>query len=435
MVGDKGGLIVTNIARRFLPKQIETLESVNTHRYVLYSGAVRAGKTLLLANAAIRTCIKYPGAVGMLGSLTTPQLTDVVFRVFKQELNLYQDALNKKGIPIQLAKIKSSKGDMKAIFWNGSEVMFKPCDDEMKIRGLTLDFAGLDEPIDIHENFFNQLMNRISGGNVPNPYILLTTNPGSDAHWIYKYFYDNPTVDYKTIETTTYDNLLLPRYKQYIKELEENLDEDWIRRFLDGKWGAFAGQIFKNFNPNKHTGSYSNMEFKYYIGGVDWGISHPSVISTLGVTTDNSVVVVNERYIKGKPSHYVAEQIAKEHKVRNFRKVYCDPSAPDLIMQAKDLKVPIEKADRDVLGGIGKIQSLIKKDKFYVDRKHCPMTVKELLAYRRKRSKDGTYQEKPVDRDDDTVDAVRYALTAYRAFRLGHLIGYTRKALWGFDDA
>jgi len=52
------------------------MRAVKKRRYVLYSGAVRAGKTLLAAHIAIQTCIENPRCIGMLGSLTTPQLQD-----------------------------------------------------------------------------------------------------------------------------------------------------------------------------------------------------------------------------------------------------------------------------------------------------------------------------------------------------------------------
>ena len=154
--------IIDNIKREFLPEQLKVFRAVKNKRYILYSGAVRAGKTLLAAHIAITTCIENPGCQGFIGSLTTPQLTDVVFKVFQQELRYYQDVLDKNNVPIQLARMKFSKGDMKAIFWNGAEVMFKSCDKEEKIRGYTLDFAILDEPIEIDETIFKQLMQRIS---------------------------------------------------------------------------------------------------------------------------------------------------------------------------------------------------------------------------------------------------------------------------------
>lgn len=411
------------------------MEAVLKYRYVLYSGAVRAGKTLLLANVAIRTCIANPGCTGMIGSLTTPQLNDVVFRVFQQELELYQDALDEAGIPIKLAVIKHSKGDMKAEFWNGSIVMFKACDDEMKLRGLTLDFAGLDEPIDIDEEVFKQLMNRISGGHIKNPFILLTTNPGSQTHWIYEYFFNHKTEDYYTIETTTYDNVLLPEYEKYIKSLEENLDDDWIRRFLNGKWGAYSGQIYKHFNPDKHVGDYAEYkDIKYTIAGVDWGVRNPTCILTLGITKDKDVMVMDEYYMSGQTSKQIAEKLEKLHRHYHYKKVYIDRTAADLILQTSDLKVPAEKADNDVSGGIGKVKSLIRNGALHID-KGCKNLIREMQAYRYEKDKlNKNPTEKPVKQDDHAPDALRYGLTNFRAFKTGNiLLGWVKQPTWDFE--
>lgn len=419
--------IIDNIKREFLPEQLEVFEAVRRKRFVLYSGAVRAGKTLLAAHIAITTCIENPGCQGFIGSLTTPQLTDVVFKVFQQELAYYQEVLDKHNIPIKLARMKMSKGDMKAIFWNGSEVMFKSCDKETKIRGYTLDFAILDEPIEIDEEIFKQLMQRISGGHINNPFILLTTNPGSQSHWIYQYFFMNATEDYYTVETTTYDNVLLPQYEKFIKSTEENLDEDWILRFLNGKWGAYAGQIYKNFNLEKHIGDYKKFKaYKYTVCGVDWGHRHATCILAMAITADREVIVLKEHFEKGMTTPQVAEKIKEFHDKFHFKKVYIDASKPDLIVQARDLGVPAEKSERDVDGRIGKIKGLLRADKLHIDAL-CINTIAQMQAYRYKKN-----TEKPVEEDDDAPDALGYGLTGFRGFKRNSLIGYVKRDLWDF---
>jgi len=435
--------MVLTLGREFLPVQIQTMRAIKKYRYVLYSGAVRAGKTLLLAHVAIQTCIENPGCVGVLGSLTTPQLTDVVFKVFQQELEFYQKTLDKAGIPITIAQIKHSKGDMKAIFWNGSEVWFKSCEDEMKIRGMTLDFVGLDEPIDIAESVFKQFINRISGtGKLKNgnPFILLTTNPGSQSHWIYKRFFKSHNPDYFAIQTTTYDNVLLPRYEDYIGELQEE-DEDWTRRFLDGTWESFAGQIYKEFNPKKdvmdiihpETGKLLISNFDYVTAGVDWGFRNPSVILTIGVK-GKDVFIIDEYYKKEKPTHYVVSEVAKRHEKFHYKKAYFDPSNPDLIFQAADLKIPSEKGDRDVNSGIGKIKSILKKGHLHVGR-HCVNTIREFMTYQYKKDKTGENPvEVPSNLDNHAMDALKYGLTPYRAFRGKKVVGWIKKELWDFGD-
>lgn len=436
-------LVELEFPRTFLEKQLEVMEAVKKFKCVLYSGAFRAGKTLLLAHIAITICIENPGVVGMLGSLTTPQLTDVVFAVFLQELARYQAVLDKAGVPITLAKIKRTKGDMKVEFWNGSLVMFKPCDDELKLRGLTLDFFGLDEPIDIDESIFLQLLGRISGtGNLKTckPFGVLTTNPGSQGHWIYKYFFERQNPEFKCIETTTYENKLLPDYDNYIRRLEENYDDDWVRRYLDGKWGAFSGQIYKGFNPARDVGAYEayrpgkerSEEVRYYVAGVDWGIRNPSCILALAVLTNKTIVVVEEYYVSGKTSVDIAKKISAFHKHYKFKQVYCDPSAKDLIAQTSDLGVPIDKANNDVAGGIGKIKSLFKKQALKID-KTCYNLIRELQIYRYAKDRmNKNLTEDPVKQDDHAPDALRYALTGFRAF-VGKLsMAWGRSLYWSY---
>ncbi|GAI85279.1 unnamed protein product, partial [marine sediment metagenome] len=82
---------------------------------------------------------------------------------------------------------------------------------------------GLDEPVDIQEGVFTQLIGRLSGTkNLKNPFGLLTTNPGSELHWIHKYFIheDTKQSDFYFVSTTTYDNKLLPHYERYIGRIE-----------------------------------------------------------------------------------------------------------------------------------------------------------------------------------------------------------------------
>lgn len=434
--------MILDLNRSFLPKQLEAIEAIKKYRYVLYSGAVRAGKTLLLAHVAIRLCINNPGIVGVLGSLTTPQLTDVIFKTFQQELKLYQDILDKAGIPITIARVKQSKGDMKAIFWNGSETWFKSCEDEIKLRGPTLDFVGLDEPIDIDESVFKQFILRISGtGNLKNknPFILLTTNPGSQSHWIYKRFFKWENPEYYTIQTTTYDNFLLPRYAEYINEIKAGGDEDWIRRFLDGTWEAFAGQVYKEFNPDTcvnelihpETGELLIKDFDYVTAGFDWGFRNPSCILTLGFK-GKDVFVIDEYYQKEKPTHYVVSELKKRHEEFHYKKAYCDPSNPDIIFQALDLHVPADKGDRDINTGIGKIKSIIKKGHLHVG-KHCVNTIREFQAYQYKKDKTGeNVVEVPASLDNHAMDALKYGLTGYRAFRSKSIIGWVKRDLWEY---
>jgi PBSX family phage terminase large subunit len=416
----------------FLPKQLESLKALEKHGFVLYSGAVGAGKTLLLAHAAIRACLNNPGVKGIIGSLTYTQLKNVVFTVFKEELWKYQDLLNKNNIPIKLIKnISASHGKMEIGFTNGSVIYFLAMEKEEKIRGYTIDFFCLDEPIEIDEKIFDQLIARRRGQVLPKRFALLTTNPGSETHWIYQRFYRTKDTNYRYIETTTYDNIFLPA--EYIKNMEEAYDEDWVRRFLNGKWGAYEGQIYKKFNRDIHVIEPSERNYKYIIAGVDFGVRNESAIITIGITENNIAVVIDE-YYKPTTSVQLSKILAAYHKKWKYKRVYCDPSALDLITQCKHLGIPIIKADNDVASGIAKVKSLLQKKKLLITNT-CRNTIVNMESYRFKRSKTGENpEERPEKVDDHACDALRYALISINLFGFGTTIGWLPKNLWGFGD-
>lgn len=430
-MGTISNIKIIRIKRNFLPKQMEVFAALKKAKFILYSGAFRAGKTLLLANIAIRTCIAHPGCVGLLDSLTYPQLRDVVFTVFKQEAMLYQKALDDAGIPIQIInKFVSSPGQMRAEFTNGSLVHFKACDDELKLRGYTLDFFGLDEPIDIDETIFTQLVGRISGNVIKKPFGILTTNPGSEMHWIFRRFFVEKNPQYAVIKTTTYDNELLPDYANYIQSLLDNFDDDWVKRFLDGDWGAFAGQIYKTFNPKKHVGDFKKRkDILYYIAGVDFGTRNASCVLTIGITKDKHAIVVDEFYSPS-TSADLAKEIQKLDKHYNYRKVFIDPAALDLITQCEQLKIPAEGGVNKVEPGIAKVNSMLKRNLILID-KYCSHLINQMQAYHYENNKlNNNPTEKPAKIDDHTVDALRYALFSFKLWKSRTIAGYVKRALW-----
>ena len=227
---------------------------------------------MFAAHVAIEACVNYPGTKGLLGCLTYTQLKNVLFTTFKEEIYKYEDLLKEKGIPVKLLRrLITSKGNMEAEFYNGSIIYFIACEKEEKIRGYNLDFFILDEPIEIDETIFTQLMARLRGKHLPRTFGLLTTNPGAETHWIYQRFYVKELSEYEHIDTCTYDNVFLD--PSYISDMEEAYDEDWVKRMLNGEWGAYTGQIFKCFNTKRHVRKYDGFpdsEVRYYIAGVDW---------------------------------------------------------------------------------------------------------------------------------------------------------------------
>jgi PBSX family phage terminase large subunit len=426
--------IILKRPRVFLPKQKKVFDLVFkenmgknnklTNNYVLYSGAFGAGKTILLAHVGIKAALDYPNSVGFVGSLSYPQMRDVVFRTFIQEIDLYQKKLDDNNIPIKLAEVTTSIGKMNINFYNGSEIWFRSCDNERNLAGKSIDWFGLDEPVDMKQGVMTQLIGRLRGTAMPFHFGMLATNPESETHWIYDYFYIEKKDGYFAVDTNTRDNILLPNQEQYIKDMENTYSVDWVRRYVDGKWGAFSGQIYKEFNKELHVKdfdfekSFGNRKdlIDKFICGVDWGVRDATCILPALLTKNNVVYILEEYYETGKTSYEVAQKLLEFHKKYNFTKIYIDPSAVDLRNQACELNTPSgyfengewkSYADNTVNTGIAKLQSAFKNNKIVI-HSSCINLIKYLLAYRYKG--DG---ETPLKENDHAPDTVRYLVSDY----------------------
>lgn len=420
---------------KFLPKQDEARKATFEYPFTVYSGAVGAGKTILLSHMGIQTCINYPGCTGMACSLTYTQLKGVLFHTLRNVLKQYQEILDKNNIGVKLVKsITESPGNMKIEFYNGSRIIFLPATAEEKIRGYTIDFFLIDEPIEIDEQSFTQIIARMRGQALVNQgrrtFGILATNPGAETHWIYQRFYASNHNDYTHVDTSTYDNLFLD--KSYIRQMEESYDEDWIRRFLKGKWGAFEGQIYKEFNPDRHVGDYQNPpDIKYYIAGVDYGSRNPGCIVTIGIAKKGKAYIIEEWYGPD-TSVNMAKRLESLNKKYNYKKIYIDPSQLDLITQCQSLHLPAEGAENKVDPGITKIKSLLSKDLLLVD-KRCKNVIAQFQSYRYERDKmNKNHTEKPLKKDDHAMDAVRYGLYSLKIWKSPVSIRWGHTSLWNY---
>ena len=394
------------------------MQALNKYRYILYSGAFGAGKTILLCNAIITQALKYPKSRWLIGCQTYPMLRDTVMHTFFEELELYQDSLKKNNINISLTK-NWNKSEGLWISCNDSEILFRSCEDSSKFKSLNLDGFGLDEPVDIDEEIFLMLQGRLRGVNVSNQLGILTGNPSSYYSWVYRYFFgDKKQPEYKAIETSTYDNIFLPQ--AYIKSMEESYDSDYARRYLQGCWGDFEGLIYKDFKKEKHTGNFRDKQYKYYIAGYDDGYRNPACFLIGGIDSDNRLTIIHEYYQTNKTNDEITQDIKPLYTRYQFRKIFCDPSGLNAIETLKRNGIRAVDADNTRIGsnsGISKLKSLFKQDSIYIDNS-CINLIKELESYRyEKDKKTGNYNEEPVKKDDHACDALRYMVTEYDPFK------------------
>ena len=403
-----------NLPRQFLLKQKKVLDACHRYKFILYSGAFGAGKTLLLANVVIRECLNFPGSLWFVGSQTVPQLRDTVVRTFLEEMDLYQNMLAEEGYEMKLEK-SWRPSIMTYDMFNGSRVLFRSCDDSSKFKSLNLDGAAIDEPVDVAEEIFLMLQGRLRGMHTPHRFIIMAGNPSGFTNWVYRKFFEENNPDCYHVHTTTYDNTFLP--SDYIPSMEKSFDFDYANRYLRGEWGEFEGLIYKDFDREYHIGNYRDRKYKYYIGGFDDGYRNPACLLTLGVDAENHLYVVDEFYETTRTSTEIATEVNEINRVFPMRRIYADPSAQNVIAEMKEKHLRVMEANNDIEQGVAKLKSFFKNNVIFIDF-GCKNLIKEIQSYRYEKdhvTKNAT--ERPIKKDDHACDALRYAVTDHNPFR------------------
>jgi len=335
-----------------------------------------------------------------------------------QEITLF-DELNKQNKQGSFIK-KVNETNHELMFHNNSEILFRSCDKERRFAGMNLDGFAMDEPVDIDEDVFKILQSRLSGEHTDHHLGILATNPGGFDSWVYKYFFERRLSGYHVVETSTYDNVLLPNQREYILDCEQSFDSDYASRYLNGRWGSFEGLIYKDFNRESHVGDYLGLPLKDHVAGYDDGYRNPCCLLIGGFDADNRLFVLHEFYEKNLTSDEISKTIKPIYNKFELRKMFCDPSGLNAIETFKRTGMRALDADNKKIGvnsGISKLKSLFKQNMIHIDHS-CVNLIRQLQSYRYEKDKTtSNYTEEPVKKDDHAVDALRYLVSEYEPFK------------------
>ena len=297
-----------------------------TEKYVAYGGARGGGKSWALRRKIILMCLKYKGLCVLIVRRSYPELRENHIRPMKRELCKIADYVESR---------KSFE------FKNGSVIKLGYCDNEGDVdryQGQEFDIIALDEATQLTEYQFQTFKACLRGANSFPKRMYITCNPGGVGHgWVKRLFIDreyksfeNPD-DYVFIPASVFDNKALLAYDpEYLKRLE-SLPQDLRDAWLFGKWDAFAGQFFPEFDMALHTTDIfepDNESTKYC--AIDYGLDMLAAVF-VAVDKQGKAFVYDEIYKSG----LVVSQAAKL--IKEKLEGVCQIIAPsDLWARQKD---------------------------------------------------------------------------------------------------
>lgn len=381
-----------------MKKEIEILEQFapiwNTDkRHIILSSGRGAGKSWAVAQYIIIKSLEKKYRILCTREIQRT-IRDSVYKLLMDTIERYELA---EYFDVQRDRIISKSGS--EIFFTG---LWQHINEIKSMEGINI--CWVEEAQSISMQSLEILIPTI---RAPKSKIFYTYNPYSEKDALHQKFVLGPQrMDTMIIRASFIDNPFLS--KELLEEAE--IDKQTNYALYKHKWlGEFyelnEGQIF--------AGKYTMVEelpetFEWLGYGLDFGYAEdPTVLVKLG--------------IKDKELYVIEEKVGRRIEIEQMPKflgdikgvIIADSARPELIsfLRAKGYKImPANKGKNSVLEGIEKIKNF----KIVNIYKECEFTFYEFQEYSWKVDKiTGKIIAEPLDKDNHSIDAVRYALERY----------------------
>lgn len=414
-----------------LPKQQQFMNTCLDEKgaaYVLYSGGVGSGKTLIGCITVLTMAFLHSGDY-LVCRLFNPELKLTTYKTFLELCP--KELIVEHRVADQIVKIKSVDGGI-------SNVIFRGLEEPDKHRSLNLNAAYIDEASQVSEEAFTLLQSRLRGKHYRK--ILCTTNPNGHS-WLYRYWIkkdfgnENAKKRFFGVHAPSTENLHLP--DGYVQAMLDSWSEDRIKREVMGSWDAFQGQVYTEFERSKHvTKPFAIPKEWTRFVGLDHGYRNPACAIWCAMDYDGNVYTYREFYqsewtireiVKG--NEQIGPGLIELSRNEKLEGIWVDPSTKADRGKESDFTTYLEYLPKDlslipannqVAPGIDRIKELLKD----FDAKGnprlqifdtCTNLIEQLSSYKYEELTPGqemakNMKESPVKKDDHAVDALRYAI-------------------------
>jgi phage terminase large subunit len=210
------------------------------------------------------------------------------------------------------------------------------------------------------------------------------------------------------------DYLSVPREwlgEQFILEAEhlKEVNEPAYNHEYLGEITGTGGEVFANVQC-RPISDEEIKEFEVIRRGLDFGfaVDPLSYVVCAYNRKYKRLFIYHEFYGVGVSNHQTYEAISRENKGNDS--IYADSAEPRTINELRQygLRIaPVKKGPDSVEYGIKFLQDL---EAIIIDDQRCPETAREFLNYELEKDAQGNFKAKFPDKDNHSIDAVRYAL-------------------------
>lgn len=261
-----------------------------------------------------------------------------------------------------------------------------------------------------------------------------TLNPDNPRHYVYTEYLDRYAEDglpgYYYWHFTLDDNQAISEARK--AELRAQYAGVFYRRYILGERCVAEGVIYGNLlaEENVYTAATRPNGLEY-LGQrtitTDYGTTNPCVF--LDIFDDGDTIWIDrEYYWDSRKHHREKEDSEYADDLEGFIAAYpdfppmviVDPSAASFQTTLRARGMLVKDADNDVMDGIRRTSTLLKKRHIRVNKDACPETVKEFSSYAWNEKSALLGKEEPIKVNDHAMDALRYYVnTCVAKWRVG----------------
>lgn len=378
----------------------------DTTRTQIFYGGSSSGKSFFLSQRCVMDVLK-----GRNYLITRNVARTIRSSVFNQ--------ITKTILSMGVAKqFNISQSDMTiTCVKNRKQILFAGLDDVEKLKSVTpiegvITDIWMEEATEVAYEAYKQLTKRLRGDTGDNivKRVIFSFNPVLQTHWIYKEFFgkwDDSKRLYRDkklliLKTTYKDNLYLTQ--DDIEALESETDSYFYNVYTLGNWGVLGNLIFKNWHTEDLSSKIPTFDKIY--NGLDFGYAaDPNALVRLHI--DNArkkIYVFDELYKAGMHDDELADVLKTMIKTQYVTCDCAEPKSIDDLNRRGVRAIPAKKGPDSINYGIRFLQGY----EIIVDIR-CQNFKNEIQAYHWAEDKYGNALQKPVDKDNHLMDALRYA--------------------------
>jgi hypothetical protein len=415
----------TDVGLLFNPFQVQFLEALMARlpnggpvydRLSLFAGR-RGGKSKIGGIGIVKLAMEKPNRYGWVCAPTYDDLYDFVQ---PSVFNVVPEAWVKDWI--------ASKRVLVLI--NDTQIAFRSLDDPEKARGPGLDFLWIDEARKIQEDAWMTALPALSS----NKGIAIITTSPNGFDWTWKNFWETAeegepgfwACKYKTRDNPSMDPLEIERARRTMDPLffQQEFEADFITFSGAIYGGSLEGQVLRTPEQIKRVlPEYPKVDpTRKAIIGLDPGADHPFAGVVL-VETPSGLVVISEyaarqRSIKDHIDGLL-QGVSRRTEGQGLQidRWVMDRTQPQAFIEFNQWGVYPQAAEQaDVVEGIRRVQSWLTARKLWFVEPWNEKLLKDMRSYRwaEEKTRNGELKrERPLKKNDDLPDALRYAIMGW----------------------